>query len=247
MPFHKTVPIGPLAVAVTDPATAALAVIEASRAPHAGLAIHLVNAYTVALADENERYRNAISRGVALPDGKPLGWVSALRRDSPVIRQTRGPSLFEAVFDRGREFGITHFLLGSTPAVLELLQSNLSSRYPGVCIVGAESPPFRLMTAEEVEEQDHRIRSSGAAIVWVGLGTPKQDFEAARLAASVPATVIAIGAAFDFVAGTLPQAPSWMLRVGLEWLYRLIREPRRLWRRYLFGNVAFVRAVVRRR
>lgn len=245
--FEETVPIGPLQVAATEPAAAASAIIAACRDRRSGVAIHLVNAYTVAISDHDQAYRATLQSGYALPDGRPLTWVSALRGDRPRLRQTRGPSLFDDVFDRGRGAGVRHFLLGSTPHVLDLMRANLEARFPGVQIVGTESPPFRPMTPEETRLQDERIRLSEAEIVWVGLGTPKQDFEAARLAVTVPAVVIAIGAAFDFTAGTLKAAPPWMTRVGLEWSYRLFREPKRLWRRYLFGNVDFLRAVVRPR
>lgn len=237
--------MGPLSLAVTDLEEATAEIVELSLTGGSGTAIHLANAYTIALADKDHHYRDAISSGTALPDGKPITWISRLRGDSRPLSQTRGPSLFESVFDHGRTRGVRHYLLGSTPEVLRLLQSNLETRYPGVQIVGVESPAFRPLTDTERLAQDARIHESGAHIVWVGLGTPKQDYEVARIAASLPVTAIAIGAAFDFVAGTVRPAPSWMSRVGLEWLYRLLREPRRLWRRYLFGNVGFLRAVVR--
>lgn len=244
-PFNTRVRMGPLSLAVTDLEEATAKIVELGLMCRSGTAIHLANAYTIALADKDDRYRDAVSSGTALPDGKPITWISRLRRDLPPLRQTRGPSLFESVFDHGRPRGVRHYLLGSTPEVLELLQANLEDRFPGVQIVGAESPAFRPLTDAERVKQDARIEASGAHIVWVGLGTPKQDYEVARIAASLPVTAIAIGAAFDFVAGTVKPAPSWMSRIGLEWFYRLLREPRRLWRRYLFGNLGFLRAVVR--
>jgi N-acetylglucosaminyldiphosphoundecaprenol N-acetyl-beta-D-mannosaminyltransferase len=114
-------------------------------------------------------------------------------------------------------------------------------------LAGAESPPFRDLTDDEKREQDERIRASGADIVWVGLGTPKQDFEVERLVETMPVLAAAVGAAFDFTAGTVKPAPEWMQRNGLEWAHRFASEPRRLWRRYLIGNVEFVRAAGRRR
>ena len=114
-------------------------------------------------------------------------------------------------------------------------------------MVAAESPPFRPLTAAEVAAQDQRIRQSGAELVWVGLGTPKQDHEVARLAAELPVVALAVGAAFDFLAGTKPQAPLWMQRSGTEWAFRLASEPKRLTRRYLWGNPRFLQAALRDR
>lgn len=212
-----------------------------------GRHVHLANAYNIALADKRLDYRQLLSEsGLVFPDGKPIGWVSRLRRQSPRLRQVRGPGLFLDVFDRGRSRGIRHYLLGSTPEVLEALAGNLQSRFPGVSIVGSESPPFRPLSPDELNLQDSRIRNSGAHIVWVGLGTPKQDFEAWRLANQLPVMAIAIGAAFDFTAGSVHEAPKWVSRIGLEWAYRLACEPRRLWKRYVFGNTRFlVAALVR--
>jgi N-acetylglucosaminyldiphosphoundecaprenol N-acetyl-beta-D-mannosaminyltransferase len=114
-------------------------------------------------------------------------------------------------------------------------------------VAGFDSPPFRPPSAPELADRDERIIASGATLVWVGLGTPKQDQEVRRLADSVPVTALAVGAAFDFLAGTKAQAPLWVQRSGLEWAFRLATEPRRLARRYLWGNPRFVVATVRRR
>jgi N-acetylglucosaminyldiphosphoundecaprenol N-acetyl-beta-D-mannosaminyltransferase len=207
-----------------------------------GVHVHLANAYTVALADASAEYRNILAEpAINYPDGKPIGWTSALKRQAPVLQQVRGPQLFLDVFDEGRTQEVKHFLLGSTPEVLDKLERELRKRFPGVRIVGVESPPFRKLTSDELRFQDERIRASGAEIVWVGLGTPKQDFEAHRLAGSLPVVAVAIGAAFDFAAGAMRPAPNWMTAVGLEWVYRFAREPKRLWKRYLFGNVRFLK------
>lgn len=207
--------------------------------------VHLANAYTIALADRDDTYRQLINEGIVFADGKPITWFSRLAHQTPVIQQVRGPQLFLDVLDVGRSYGVRHFLLGSTDRVLEQLRGRLADRFPGLEIVGSYSPPFRPLTAEEIEYQDAMIRQSNADVVWVALGTPKQDIEAARVALSTGLPAIAIGAAFDFAAGTLRVAPTWMQRGGLEWLFRLASEPRRLWRRYLFGNVRFVLAVLR--
>lgn len=241
-------PIGPLNLLAATPAEAARTLIRLARNRNSTAShVHLVNAYTVALAEKDVPYRLCLSgTAVNLPDGKPLAWVSALHHHNPPLTQVRGAALFVDIFRLGQADGLKHYLLGSTPEVLAKLAAELRQRYPDVRIVGVESPAFRALTSEELIQQDARIRASGADIVWVGLGTPKQDLEAARLALSVTALPIAVGAAFDFIAGTKREAPAWMTRLGLEWFFRLASEPRRLWRRYLLGNLLFIRAVARR-
>ena len=236
--------VGSVEFVSSGPESAAEHVITMA-AQGCGRHVHLANAYTVALADKSSAYREILaSPAVNFADGKPIGWVSALRGQSPRLEQIRGPQLFLDVFDRGRAQNVRHYLLGSTPEVLALLELNLTARFPGVDIVGIESPPFRTLSPEELDQQDTRISASGAQIVWVGLGTPKQDIEARRLADSLPVVAVAIGAAFDFTAGTLSQAPLWMTSCGVEWVHRLASEPRRLWRRYVFGNARFIKAAV---
>ncbi|WP_427008461.1 WecB/TagA/CpsF family glycosyltransferase [Pseudarthrobacter sp. H2] len=175
-----------------------------------------------------------------LPDGKPISIVSKVLRHVPRLHQIRGPKLFLDVFDVGRNYGVRHYLLGSSPVVLRKLQKSLSLEYPGCEIVGVESPPYRALTQNERAVQDKRISDARPDIIWVGLGTPKQDTEAGRLTQSTGITAIAVGAAFDFAAGEVREAPRWMTTLCLEWLFRLVSEPRRLWRRYLFGNIKFL-------
>jgi N-acetylglucosaminyldiphosphoundecaprenol N-acetyl-beta-D-mannosaminyltransferase len=148
-----------------------------------------------------------------------------------------------AVLDRGTSLG--HYLLGGSEETLAALKRVIARRFPTARIVGAESPAFRALSDAEVAAQDSRIRQSGAQVVWVGLGTPKQDWEVARLSEELPVVALAVGAAFDFLAGTKSQAPMLMQSTGTEWLYRLASEPRRLAKRYLWGNPRFLRAAVR--
>lgn len=243
--IFPTVELGGLPIAITDMAEAAfkLCTLASDSSRQRGIGVHLVNAYTIALANNNEAYLNVFTaNSVNLPDGKPLGWVS--RITGTKLSQVRGPSLFGKVLDEGRSHGLNHFLLGSTPEVLQQLRTEIEQRYPGVSIVGESSPPFRATTPTEILAQDSLIAESGADIVWVGLGTPKQDFEVQRLASRLPTVSIAIGAAFDFMAGTKREAPKWLTQLGLEWLFRFASEPRRLWRRYLIGNLQFLYAVL---
>ena len=208
-----------------------------------GLAIHFCNAYNVALARTDNGYRDVLKQGdMIFSDGVPVTWVGKRLRPDLATRWERvyGPDVMSGVLEQSSSEGPGHYLVGGTPDVLQELESTLATRYPTARIVGAESPTFRTPTAGELQERDHRISTSGADIVWVGLGTPKQDYEVARLAARLPVTAIAVGAAFDFLAGTKPQAPTWMRRSGTEWLFRFASEPRRLAKRYLWGNSVFL-------
>lgn len=210
--------------------------------------VHLCNAYTLALADMEPRFKAMLqAASINFPDGKSVVWANRLSHRDKDLPNNRvyGPDLFLDVFALGQDLGLRHYLLGSTPAVLASLTDELRRRFADVQIVGVESPPFRTLTEDEYRNQVERILSSKAQIVWIGLGTPKQDWEAARLAAGVPAVCCAVGAAFDFVAGTKEQAPLWMRERGGEWFYRLATEPGRLWKRYLFGNPRFVLAAIR--
>jgi N-acetylglucosaminyldiphosphoundecaprenol N-acetyl-beta-D-mannosaminyltransferase len=216
--------VGPIEFVRTD-LTSATELVLHNPASQAGRHIHLLNAYSVALADTDATYRNSVSEAaINFPDGKPVSWVSKLRRDAQPLNQVRGVDLFLSCFERGSERGTRHFLLGSTPETLDALARQLQVRFPEANIVGQFSPPFRALTEDELTEQDARIRELQVDVVWVGLGTPKQDFEVARLASSVEATAVAVGAAFDFVAGTVKEPPRW--------------------RRYLIGNVLFLKAVL---
>lgn len=216
--------------------------ISASRAGK-GIAVHFCNAYNVALARSDHKYRDLIRRGhYVFSDGVPITWVGKRARPDLAGQWERvyGPDVMEGVFQRSTHSSPRHYLLGSSPAVLAALQAQLTQRFPDAQIVGSESPPFRQATTTELTARDQRIRDSGATIVWVGLGTPKQDVEVARLAATVPVVALAVGAAFDFLSGTKPQAPIWMQKSGTEWFFRLASEPRRLAKRYVWGNSLFM-------
>lgn len=242
LPTHY---IGGLDFVAASPSEAAQFVVrwaENQKAVH----VHLANAYTVSLADTDIEYRRLLSSGVVFPDGKPITWFSKLFRQRPGLKQVRGPQMFLDVLNLGRAYNLRHFFLGSSDETLELMQAKLTSEFPGLRIVGTYSPPFRPLFPAELRAQDELISSCEPDLIWVGLGTPKQDFEAERITKQRGMTTIAVGAAFDYSAGTLKVAPKWLRSAGLEWLFRLIAEPRRLWRRYLIGNVIFLSAVVRK-
>lgn len=214
----------------------------------AGSDVHLCNAYTLALGDRDPALRRTLrSAFLNLADGQPVVWANQLLHRGTALprRRVYGPDLMLDVFSMSQGTGLRHYLLGSTPEVLAALQRELRRRFPRAVLAGTCSPPFRSLTSQELREQEDDIRAVGADIVWVGLGTPLQDHRAAELSAALPVVSVAVGAAFDFIAGSKRQAPPWMQNGGLEWLFRLGCEPRRLWRRYLFGNARFVGGVVR--
>lgn len=191
---------------------------------------------------ELRRIHNAA--GLVTPDGMPLVWVSHCHGQRYVER-VYGPDLMLAVCTRSVTPGYRHYLYGGAEGVPELLASRLLQRFPGIQIVGMYSPPFRQLTPEEDTELVQRINATQPDIVWVGLSTPKQErWMAAHIGRLTASVLIGVGAAFDFHAGLKPQAPRWMQRSGLEWFFRLVTEPRRLWRRYLINNPLFVVLVV---
>ena len=183
---------------------------------------------------------------LAVPDGQPLVW--ALRALGHA-RATRlyGPDLMAAFCDRAARAGMPIYLYGGrTAEALALLERRLRERFPGLRIAGSYSPPFRALTPEEERRAVADIDSSGAVVVWVGTGQPKQEKWMLRMRPRLSAPLlVGVGAAFDFHAGLVPQAPRWMQRSGLEWTYRLWREPRRLWRRYARYNPRFVTGFLR--
>jgi N-acetylglucosaminyldiphosphoundecaprenol N-acetyl-beta-D-mannosaminyltransferase len=211
-----------------------------------GHAVHLCNAWTLTLAQRDPKFAAAIDRGdLNLIDGTPLAWVARSAGFGHMNGPVRGADLFLATAGAGRAWGFRHYLYGSTPAVVSLLAERLSVHAPGIEIVGVESPPFRPLSDQEETELVDRIGQARPDVVWVGLGTPLQDYFVDHFRDRLDASLIAIGAAFDFIAGTKPQAPAWAQGSGLEWAFRLATEPHRLWRRYLVGNTRFAFGVLR--
>jgi N-acetylglucosaminyldiphosphoundecaprenol N-acetyl-beta-D-mannosaminyltransferase len=209
------------------------------------LAVHLCNAYTLSLALDDRAFGARLNADdLNLPDGMPLVWIARRLGMRWLTKRVYGPDLMAEVLDRGRCLGLRHYMYGSTPEVLEALQRELESRYPGLDIAGAEAPPFRALTNAEVRCNIERMHTSGADVVWAGLGTPKQDEFVHSFHEQIGCPTVAVGAAFDFFAGATKQAPRWMQSIGLEWLFRLSHEPRRLWRRYLIGNTKFLKGLV---
>ena len=174
------------------------------------------------------------------PDGQPVRWALNLLYRAGLKEPVTGRALTRVVCGLASKSGVSIYLYGSTPEVIEALQTNLVAQFPGLKIAGAESPPFRPLTAAEDDELVERINASGAGVVFVGLGCPKQDQFAFAHRDQIRAVQVCVGAVFDFYAGHKRVAPQWMQRYGLEWVYRLCQEPRRLWRRYLATNSVFL-------
>ena len=203
--------------------------------------VNVCTVHTVMECQQDARLHRIVNAsGLSTPDGMPLVWLSRLHGHRETGR-VYGPDLMLALCERTQATGHRHYFYGGAPGVADLLASRLKARFPALVVAGAYSPPYRAADTEETGDVLAAINASAPDIVWVGLGTPKQDYWVARHRALLTAPVlIAVGAAFDFHAGLLRQAPRWMQRSGLEWLFRLLQEPRRLAFRYLVYNPWFV-------
>lgn len=196
---------------------------------------------------DQELLRIHNAAGMTTPDGMPLVWCSRYA-GANWVKRVYGPDLVLRVCQDSMAHGWRHYFYGAGPGVAEQVAQRLSKEFNGLSIVGTYSPPFRELTDDEVYEIAKTINASGANIVWVGLSTPKQERWMDRLRPLLDAQVLlGVGAAFDIHAGLLRQAPQWMQRSGLEWLFRLTMEPGRLWRRYLKANPQFVWRILRQR
>jgi N-acetylglucosaminyldiphosphoundecaprenol N-acetyl-beta-D-mannosaminyltransferase len=197
-----------------------------------------VNNIVEADRDPAMRAQMASSQIVA-PDGMPLVWLGRLRGRQ--VDRVCGPDLMLRLCERSQEFGYRHFFYGGAEGVAEQLAENLQRRFPALQVAGTYTPPFRPLTDDEDEQVVVEINGARPDLVWVGLSTPKQDGWIATHQSRLEAPVLlAVGAAFDFHTGRVRRAPTWIQRIGLEWLFRLSMEPKRLWRRYLVGNTLFV-------
>ena len=214
-----------------------------------GTSIHFANAYNVALAENNAEYQQLMNNGdFVFTDGVPVVWAGKKLFPQQNWERVYGPDVTTWILENQDLGEVTrHYFLGATQETMDKLLHEIAKSFPHAKVVGYECPPFRAPTAAELELRDQKIKDSGATVVWVGLGTPKQDFEVQRLAHNLPVTAMAVGAAFDFLAQAIPQAPKWIQKSGLEWSYRLAREPKRLSKRYLWGNPQFVKSVIKHR
>jgi len=198
-------------------------------------------AYNTNLARSDVALRTAYNRSwLTTPDGMPLVWLGHWHGHRDVTR-VYGPDLMEAVCAAGCTAGLRHYFFGGDTSVAEQLLDKLAARFPGLQVVGTFTPPFRPLNAKEAAALRADVTARQPDIIWVGLSTPKQEKFMAEYAPVLDAALlIGVGAAFDFLSGRVPQAPRWMQRSGLEWLFRLGTDPRRLWKRYLIHNPLFV-------
>lgn len=219
-------------------------VLAAARAGHpagvAALAVHGV--MTGALDPVHRRRLNELE--ILTPDGQPVRWALGWLHGRRLPDRVYGPNLTLRLCAEAAREGLPVYFYGSSPATVEALASNLAGRFPGLRVAGAEPSAFRRLTEEEQEALAGRIRASGARLVFVGLGCPRQEIFVWEMRGRVGGPMLAVGAAFDFHAGTVPQAPAWMQSRGLEWLFRLGRQPARLWRRYLLLNPLYLLLVL---
>jgi N-acetylglucosaminyldiphosphoundecaprenol N-acetyl-beta-D-mannosaminyltransferase len=224
-------------IAVTNMAET-IAYIEENLETLRGDYICVSNVHTTVTASEDPEYLKVQNgAALALPDGRPLSVVSKKRGFAGAERVT-GPDLMGELF--ARDNGLRHFFYGSSRETLELLREKLQTAYPGLKIAGMISPPFRPLTEEEDAADVAAINASGADIIWVGLGAPKQERYMYAHKGMVCGVMIGVGAGFAYHAGQIRRAPQWMQRIGMEWFYRLLQDPKRLAGRYFKTNLKFL-------
>lgn len=196
------------------------------------------NVHTTIMAYENKDYwKVQQAAAFCLPDGKPLS-VYSRKHGFPEAQRVTGPDLMGELF--ARDNGLRHYFYGGTPETIETLSVKLREKYPHLQIAGMVSPPFRALTQEEDEAAIAAMNDSEADIIWVGLGAPKQENWMNQHKGKVNAVMIGVGAGFDYHAGTIKRAPMWMQKASLEWLYRLLQDPKRLIGRYLKTNLKYL-------
>ena len=215
-------------------------IVEAAREQRplsvSALAVHGV---MTGVLDPIHRYRlNHLD--LVVPDGQPVRWALNLLHSARLRERVYGPTLMLTVCERAAREGLPIYLYGSRQAVLDALARRLTERFSGLVIAGMRPSRFRPLTPDEKQEVVDEIHRSGATITFVGLGCPRQEVWAYEFRDALGMPVLAVGAAFDFHAGLLPQAPPRLQRLGLEWAFRLVQEPKRLWRRYLLLNPAYL-------
>lgn len=196
------------------------------------------NVHTTIMAYEDEEYRKVQnSAAIALPDGKPLSAYSRKHGFAEAERVT-GPDLMGEMF--ARENGMRHYFYGGSPQTIEVLEKKLKEKYPHLQIAGMMSPPYRKLSEEEDAADIAAMNEAKPDIIWVGLGAPKQENWMYRHRDQVNGVMIGVGAGFDYHAGTIKRAPMWMQRASLEWLYRLLQDPKRLFGRYMKTNFKYL-------
>lgn len=220
---------------------AAVAKIVTAAKEHQNLTVSALAVHGVmtGVLDSNHRHRlNQLD--LVVPDGQPVRWALNLLHGTELADRVYGPTLTLKVCRAAAQEKLPLFLYGSTAEVLGKLQQNLVAKFPGLQIAGRQPSRFRQLSAQEMRDTAATIKASGAAITLVGLGCPRQEVWIYEYRPLLSMPLLAVGAAFDFHAGTVSQAPPAMQQMGLEWLYRLACEPRRLWKRYIYLNPQYL-------
>jgi len=245
------VPLFGIGISVTDYAGASAAIMAAARARRS-YAVSALATHGLTEAARDAEFGDLVnSIELVTPDGQPVRWAMNLLHHTGLSERVYGPDLVAAVCAEAAKEHMSVYLFGSTAETCGAVAEELPRRYPGLRIAGVHPDRFRDATADEDADDVRRIRSSGADIVLVGRGCPRQEQWVARHRGLIPVPMLAVGAAFDYIAGNIAVPPRWMQRGGLEWLFRLSQEPRRLFRRYLVHNSLFclmlAREIVRKR
>ncbi len=203
------------------------------------------NVHTTVTAYDDPEYRKIQNSGImAIPDGGPLSSVG--RKRGCAMERTTGPSYMEEILKESAEHQWRHFFYGSVKETTDLMIRKIEEKYPGTAVAGVCNPPFRPLSEEEDREVTRIINESGADFVWIGLGAPKQEIWMYEHQGKIKGFMVGVGAAFDYLAGNISRAPEWMQKANLEWFYRLMQDPKRLFRRYFYTNTKFIwNAVIR--
>jgi N-acetylglucosaminyldiphosphoundecaprenol N-acetyl-beta-D-mannosaminyltransferase len=229
-----------IGVTPTTYAQAAHLIVDAARKRQSAL-VSCYSTHSLVDASRKPALNHAAARfDMITPDGQPVRWALNFLHQTGLSDRVYGPELTLKVCSLAAAHGVGVYFYGSSPEVIAALQTNLAARFPDLYIAGSEAPPFRPLTAAEDAATVARINRSGAGIVFIGLGCPKQDFFAYEHRHSIKAVQVCVGAAFDLHAGTQKMAPPCMQKRGLEWLFRFSQEPRRLWRRYVVTNSIYL-------
>jgi exopolysaccharide biosynthesis WecB/TagA/CpsF family protein len=231
--------LGILIDAVDNDSAVSLIISAAKEKRPAAVSALAVHGVMTGVLDREQKFRlNHFD--LVVPDGQPVRWVLNALHGAGLPDRVYGPTLTLRLCTKAVEEGLSVFFYGSTAEVLRSLKTSLERRFPGLIVAGMEPSKFRRLRPDERSELAARIRKSGASMIFVGLGCPRQEAFAYEFRDLLGIPILAVGAAFPFIAGIIPQAPLWMQHAGLEWLHRLISEPRRLWHRYLFLNPAYI-------
>jgi len=222
------------------------AIIAAAKENRSATVTHM-SSHGLTDAARNPRFRDIInSFDIVAPDGQPVRWLVNKFHKANLPDRCYGPELMIRLCRTAARQGVSIYLYGSSQKVLDELCRNLKQQCPNLTIAGVESPPFRPLTPEETDEAIQRINNSGAGLVFIGLGCPRQDVFASENKQKIKAVQLAVGAAFDFHAGNKKMAPVWMQKRGLEWFYRLTQEPTRLWKRYFLIHTTLALLLTKR-